>query len=145
MRQRALLLNWGIKMAHQLKPYDAVECQNINQWTSILQISAFSGFYILDVGRFTENPFLLFDSPENDSNLIDSSHSRNYKGNKLKINSFEDFCAKIKGEYKEKKGLCFLAKEGKLHLDCGHGMTRCLDYFNAELEDGKFILVMVDE
>lgn len=99
-------------MKHQLKNFDAVRCESIDEWLEIIRLSIAAGIKISVFHRLEQKPLLYYtcdtdntlyytcDSDDNKNEYV-QSHIDRREDPDLRHLSFNEFCAKLKGEYNE--------------------------------------------
>lgn len=126
-------------MTHQLKPHDAVQCKDREQWGEILKLAGLNDIAI-DIHIYCYDVFIIF----LDNIITAINRGSPYKKNIL---SFEDFCAKIKGEYKDQEIIVDIStwETGEVLAVVDVFMRKYCIKSTKYIDPGKYKLTRVDE
>lgn len=124
-------------MKHQLEVNDAVKCENVEQWAEVIRLAAVHKIYIDALSIFDYARTLSFDE---NFKLVSGCEEELYAPPDFNFHTFQDFCAKIKGEYEEEEYFFWREVDDHGFLSTRSNLTRWHD-----IPIGKYKLVRVEE
>lgn len=130
-------------MTHQLKPNDAVKCNSPEEWSEVIRLAALHGiiFYSYNSLPIFESCPIIIGSNDRVIYFYSEEELGKYLLANLNFHSFQDFCAKIKGEYKSPEFFLYVSRDREVRVISS-------DDPNVPaimLPPGKYKLTRVDE